>query len=297
MSKILIAGASGLVGKSLTAHLEKKGHKVFRLTRKSTSEKNEIEWNPAKGLVNTSHLEGFDAFINLAGDSIAEGKWTADKKKRILDSRIQSTELLTKTIALLQNKPTVLINASAVGFYGDTHSEWISEKSLKGKGFLSDVCLAWENAADKALNEGVRVVKLRLGVVLSAKGGALKQMMTPFKWGLGGVIGSGEQYMSWIMLDDVMSIIDEALSNQEYMGSINVVTDEPVTNREFTKTLGAVLHRPTIFPLPAFMARLVFGEMADALLLSSCRAKPEKLEELGFRYRFPTLKTALQAIC
>lgn len=294
MSKIAIAGASGLVGTALTAYLKQKGHQVYRLVRSTSSADNEIEWNPAKQLLAADQLEGFDAFINLAGDPIAQGRWTSDKKKRILDSRVQATILLVNTIRSLKNKPKVLINASAVGFYGDTHQEWVTETASKGTDFLSDVCQAWEDAADEASHENVRVVKLRLGMVLSGQGGALKQMLLPFKCGLGGVIGSGEQYMSWIALEDVVAVIEEAISNVHYTGPINVVTDEPVTNREFTRTLGAVLRRPTILPMPAWVARLVFGEVADALLLSSSRIKPEKLETLRFRYKYPNLKTALE---
>lgn len=293
--RIVIAGSSGLVGAALIPFLEGKGHDVYRLVRnKETKHPKEIVWDPSNKQLAADQIENFDAFINLAGDPIAEGRWKCEKKKRIFDSRIQSTELLAKTIANLSHKPKVFINASAVGFYGNNEDQWITEISPNGSGFLADVCKAWEEAAAPAVEAGIRVVKLRFGVVLSSSGGALKQMLLPFKLGLGGVIGNGKQYMSWIMIEDLVEIIEQALTNVYYTGPINVVTDNPVTNKTFTKTLGTVLHRPTLFPMPAFLARLVFGEVADALLLSSCRVKPQKLIDLGYKFRFPMLQEGLK---
>lgn len=291
--KILIAGASGLVGSALTLFLIRRGHKVSKLVRKTPSQPYEIYWDPAQQKINPSDIEGFDAIVNLAGDPIAEGRWTAAKKQRILESRIQSTKLLVDTIGKLTQKPKVLVNASAIGFYGNSGDAIVTETSKPGTDFLADVCQQWEKTADSVEAFGVRLVKLRTGVVLSNEGGALKKMALPFKLCLGGVIGSGKQYMSWIMIEDMLAIIEEAISNQKYSGAINVVSDDPVTNKEFTKALGSVLNRPTILPLPAFAARLAFGEVADALLLSSCRVKPQKLQGYGYKFLFPKLHEAL----
>lgn len=292
--KVLIAGSSGLVGSALVKSLQAEGHTVVRLVRQLKGEQGEILWNPSAGTISVTELEGFDAIVNLAGDPIAEGRWNKEKKKRILESRVQTTSLLAKTVAKLNKKPQVFINASAIGFYGDHEDVWVDEKSPEGKGFLADVCQQWENSADEVLKASIRLVKFRIGVVLSTQGGALKQMLLPFRLGLGGVVGSGNQYMSWIHIDDLVRIIEQAISNQSYEGVLNAVAPHPVTNREFTKTLGGVLHRPTIFPLPAFAARLVFGEMADALLLSSCRVRPSRLGALHYTYKYSTLESALE---
>lgn len=293
MMKILIAGASGLVGSALASLLRHRMHQVFTLVRRAPEDLNEIYWDPSKQTLSSDSIEGFDAIVNLSGESISNGRWTKKKKQRILDSRIQSTSLLVKTIAQLAKKPKVLINASAIGIYGDSGDAWVNEKSSPGTGFLADVCQQWEKAADPVESMGVRLVKLRTGVVLTDSGGALKKMLLPFKLCLGGVIGSGKQYMSWIMLQDLISIIAEAIIDDHYSGVINAVTDNPVTNREFTKALGVALHRPTVFPMPAFVAKLAFGEVADALLLSSCRVKPQKLMDCGYQFLFPRLQETL----
>lgn len=295
--KILIAGSSGLVGSALVKSLQSKGHAIARLVRRIDGHPGEILWNPAAGTINDSELEGFDVIVNLAGDPIAEGRWNKEKKKRIVESRVQATTLLAQTVAKLKHKPEVFINASAVGFYGDHGDLWVDEKSPVGKGFLADVCEQWERSADGVSKAGVRLVKLRIGVVLSTHGGALKQMLLPFRLGLGGVVGSGNQYMSWIHIDDLVHIIEQAVENKSYQGVLNAVAPHPVTNREYTKILGKVLHRPTIFPLPAFAARLVFGEMADALLLSSCRVRPSRLEDLHYSFKYAQLEAALDDLC
>jgi hypothetical protein len=291
--KILIAGSSGLVGTALTLFLIRRGHKVSKLVRRHPTQPYEIFWDPEHQKLNPTEIEGFDAIVNLAGESIAEGRWTAAKKLRILESRLQPTKLLVDTIAKLKQKPLVLVNASAVGYYGETGSETVTESSRPGSDFLADVCVQWERAADPVVNSGVRLVKLRTGMVLAAEGGALKKMLLPFKLGLGGVIGSGKQYISWIMINDLLAIIEEAIVKANYSGAVNVVSGAPVTNREFTKTLGDVLRRPTILPMPAFMAKVVFGEVAEPLLLGSCRVAPEKLQGYGYKFLFPKLHDAL----
>ncbi len=291
--RILIAGSTGLVGSNLVPFLTTGGHEVHRLVRKKSGGSREILWDPAKEQINPSELEGFDAIINLAGDGIANGRWSDKKKREILESRTQTTRLLAQTLSKLTRKPKVWINASAVGIYGDSGDVQITEESPLGKGFLADVCQAWEASTLAAEDCGIRVVKIRIGVVLSAKGGALKEMLLPFKLGIGGVIGSGGQYMSWIAIDDLLGVINEAMMNESYRGPVNAVSPNSVTNTEFTKTLGAILHRPTVLPMPAFAARGVFGEVADALLLSSCRVEPAVLNRGGYKFLYPHLELAL----
>ena len=293
--KILISGASGLVGSALIARLTKDGHQVVRLVRAQPPPGVPVVvWIPGKGVLDVAALEGFDAIVHLAGESIATGRWTMEKKARIRDSRVRRTELLAGTIARLSRPPAVLLCASAIGFYGDRGDEILTEESASGKDFLSEVCRAWEAASEPAARKGVRVVRHRFGVILSPAGGALAKMLLPFKLGLGGRVGDGRQFMSWISLDDVVDELMHTLGAKDLRGAVNTVSPRPATNAEFTSTLGRVLRRPVIFPMPAFAARLAFGEMADALLLSSQRVEPKRLLASGYRFRYPDLEAALR---
>jgi uncharacterized protein (TIGR01777 family) len=291
--QILITGGTGLIGRELTAELTRQGHEVFRLTRGQPKEPNDISWNPATGEIPRARLEGLDAVVHLAGENIAGARWTAAAKDRLRSSRIQGTKLLCDALCALQQPPKTLICASAIGYYGDRGTEHLTEDVPAGRGFLAELCRDWEAAAEPARQKGIRVVHLRIGVVLTPKGGALAQMLTPFKLGLGGVVGSGKQYWSWVAIDDVIGAITHALNHAELAGPVNAVAPNAATNYDFTKTLGRVLHRPTIFPLPAFVARIVLGEMADELLLSSARVVPQRLQQTGYQFRCPTLDRAL----
>ena|SRR5947209_1819504 len=291
--KVLITGSTGLIGMALTKSLAAKGHTVLRLVRSKPKNEGEAQWNPQSGEIDLVRLEGIDAAVHLAGENIAEGRWDDEKKRRIRESRSKGTQLLAETLARLSSKPRVLVSASAIGFYGDRGNEILTEKSASGNDFLSEVCREWELATRPAAQAGIRVVNMRIGVVLSSKGGALTQMLTPFKLGVGGKIGSGKQYMSWVALDDVVGAIEFAVENEELSGPVNLVSPNSATNLEFTKTLGDVISRPTLLFVPAFAARLAFGEMADALLLSSQRVEPTRLKEAGFGFRYPDLKRAL----
>lgn len=293
--KVLISGPHGLIGSALRSFLTTGGHSVVGLTR-SKSNENEIAWDPEAGKLDASQLNGIDGVVHLAGESIASGRWSEKVKQRIRDSRIKGTTLLCKTLAHLDNRPKVLVCASAVGYYGNRGDERLDENSTPGNDFLAQVCKEWEAATEPARAAGIRVVNLRFGVVLSSAGGALAKMLTPFKMGVGGVVGDGKQYMSWIALDDAVSAIHHALMHEDLNGPVNATAPNPVTNREFTKTLGKVLHRPTIFPLPAFAARLALGEMADALLLSSANVIPTKLKSTGYEFRFAELEPALRHV-
>lgn len=291
---MLMTGASGLIGSALVPLLTAGGHAVTRLVRSTPRPgQAEIPWDPATHSIPTPALEGFDAVIHLAGESIAQ-RWTAEKKARIRDSRVQGTRLLCDAIAQLVKPPKVLLSASAIGYYGDRGEKSVREDSAPGTGFLAEVCQDWEAATAPAVQGGVRVVRLRLGVVLSPAGGALAQMLLPFRLGMGGVVGSGKQYISWVALDDVLGAVQHALSTETLDGPVNVVAPQPVTNYEFTQTLGKVLGRPTWVPLPAFAARLMFGEMADALLLASTRVMPARLQDAGYTFQYPELEGALR---
>lgn len=285
--RILIAGSSGLIGKELITFLRKQGHTVIRLVRREPETDDELELKP-------SVLEGFDAIINLAGANIFR-RWTKENKELIRKSRIDSTRLLVEAINQLKNPPRVLINSSgAIGIYENRGREVLTEESSMGSGFLAKVCFEWEASTD-SLRKEVRKVILRTGLVLTPKGGALKKMLFPFRMGLGGVLGSGEQYMSWIAMDDFLEVVLECLKNTSLSGPVNVVSPNPVTNREFTKALGKVLHRPTVFPISAFILRAIFGkEMAEGTLLESSRVKPKKLLEANFKFRYPELEGALR---
>ena len=295
--RILVTGASGLVGSALVPDLVSKGHEVIRLVRAEPKHGTaEIRWNPEKGVSDATRLEWLDAVVHLAGENISEGRWTEEKKARIRESRVKGTRVLAEALAQLAAPPKVLVSASAIGFYGNRGDEVLNEQSASGDDFLAEVCREWELATRPAASKGTRVVNLRFGVILSKRGGALAKMLTPFKLGVGGRVGGGEQYMSWITLDDVTGAINHALTNEALHGPVNVVAPRPVTNLEFTKTLGGVLSRPTLFPVPAFALRLAFGEMADALLLSSMRVEPLRLKETGFVFQYPELEGALSHI-
>jgi uncharacterized protein len=293
--KILISGSHGLVGKALISSLVEDGHEVVRLVRRGhTPGALEVEWHPNQGRIDAQHLEGFDAVFHLAGESIASGRWTDEKKRTIRESRTKGTRLLSETIAQLSRPPSVLISASAIGYYGNRGDEELTEKSGPGGDFLASVCIEWEAATRPAAEKGIRTVLARFGIILDREGGALAKMLTPFRMGIGGRVGDGRQWMSWIALDDVINALKFLLLDSAVHGPVNIVAPNPVTNAEFTKTLGRVLSRPTFFPVPAFGARLAFGEMADALLLSSAKVDPAVLEERGFAPYWPRLEPALQ---
>jgi len=294
--KILVTGSHGLVGTALIETLNGDQHDVRRLVRHSSSAQTDITWNPETGSIDTKKLEAFDAVFHLAGESIASGRWTDEKKRRIRESRVKGTRLLANALAHLSQRPTTLISASAIGYYGNRGDEELTESSAAGTDFLSDVCVEWEGATTPASDAGIRVVLARFGIILDDKGGALAKMLPPFRMGVGGRIGDGRQWMSWIALDDVIGALQFVLGNQTMSGPVNFVSPNPVTNGEFTKTLGRTLSRPTIFPVPAFGARLAFGEMADALLLTSQKVRPTRLQTQSFSFRFPDLQTALHHI-
>lgn len=303
--RVLISGASGLVGSALVERLSVDRCQLSVLTRgqrpnatdnrQSTTDKC-IRWDPAADELDTAAVDGFDAVVHLAGENIAQGRWTAEKKARIRDSRVQGTGLLCRALAGTARRPKVLVSASAVGYYGDRGDEELDESSAPGTGFLAEVCRQWEAATEPAAAAGIRVVCVRLGVVLARRGGVLARMLPLFRYGLGGRSGSGRQYMSWIALGDAVEAICHVLATAALSGPVNLVSPNPVTNREFTKALGRALHRPTLFPVPAFVLRLVLGEMADALLLASARVQPQRLLESGFAFHDPRLTEAIERL-
>jgi uncharacterized protein (TIGR01777 family) len=294
--KFLVTGASGLIGHALVSFFKKDHHDVHTLVRaRADLLPNEIAWDPEQGVINSELLENFDAVVHLAGENIA-GFWTAAKKRRILDSRVHGTKLLCRTLSQLKNPPKVLISASAIGIYGHQGSKILNESSPTGTDFLANVCKQWEAATLEAKNKGIRVVNLRTGIVLSKEGGALKKMLTPFKLGLGGKIGDGQQYMSWIAIDDLIAAIVYAIEHNEISGPMNAVSLNPVTNQEFTKTLGHVLNRPTFMSIPKTIIQWLMGEMGEELLLNSQRVKPDVLLANGFRFQYSTLDEALKSI-
>jgi uncharacterized protein (TIGR01777 family) len=296
MPRVLISGASGLVGSALVPYLENRGWTVLKLVRPGSPPggDNQILWDPMNHSLETQKLENLDAVIHLAGESIADGRWTAAKKERIRKSRVEVTRFLAEALGRLKNPPKTFISASAIGFYGDRGPASQSETSPAGSSFLARVCQEWEAAAEPLSKKGVRVVFIRTGIVLSAKGGALGKMLLPFKMGVGGKIGSGDQYMSWIDIDDEVGVIEHALKTESLVGPVNAVAPAPVPNGDFTKALGRALNRPTLFPMPAFAAKLAFGEMADELLLSSLRVEPAQLRQSGYAFRYPQLDESLR---
>jgi uncharacterized protein len=289
---VLISGATGLIGSALVPELEAKGHTVTRLSR-SRAGAGTIRWDPSAGTID-GDLGGTEAVVHLAGESIAQGRWNPDKKRRILDSRVKGTRLLAEGIAALPEPPKVMVSTSAVGYYGDRGDEVLTEESASGADFLARVCREWEAAAEPARRAGIRVVHPRLGIVLSPEGGALGTTLPIFKLGGGGKIGSGRQWWSWVALDDVVGSIVHALTDEGVEGPVNVGSPNPMTNAEYTKVLGRVLGRPTVLPLPAPVARVMLGEMADALLLASQRMEPAKLKATGYDFRHPQLEGALR---
>jgi uncharacterized protein (TIGR01777 family) len=294
--KVAITGASGLIGSALSPFLSAGGHEVVRLVRRAPKAADEITWDPEGSGIDGEALEGVDAVVHLAGENLAAGRWNRRRKARIRDSRIGPTRLLAGTLARMKRTPKALISASAVGYYGDRGDAWLTEETAPADDFLGRLVREWEEAAAPAAQAGIRVVHPRLGMVLSPAGGALRKMLLPFRMGLGGVLGDGRQYMSWIAIDDLVGVIHHALVRDDVRGPVNVVAPSPVTNTEFTKALGRVLRRPTVAPAPAFALRLVFGEMADATILASIRVKPEKLVATGYRFRFPELEPALRHV-
>ncbi len=291
--KIAVSGATGLVGTALTPELESAGHTVIPMVR-SGGGSGAIAWSPKTGEIDAKALEGVDAVIHLAGENIAGGRWTEERKAAIRNSRVNGTSLIARTLAGLANPPKVLISASAIGYFGDRGDQVLTEESPPGDGFLADVCREWEASTAPAEEKGIRVAHLRFGIILSRKGGALAKMLLPFQLGAGGNLGNGRQYMSWITLADITGALRFVLDTDAVSGPVNTVAPAAVTNAEFTKTLGRVLGRPTIVPLPAFAARLLLGEMADALLLASTRVRPGVLEAAGYAFLHPGLEEGLR---
>jgi uncharacterized protein (TIGR01777 family) len=292
---ILITGASGLIGTALTGTLTSHGHTVYPLVRNEQC-KTPFYWLPSKNKIHLDNSIKIDAVIHLAGENIADKRWTEKRKAEILNSRVNTTKLLTNALAQLNNKPKVLISGSAIGFYGDTGDRTVDENSSLGTGFLSEVANKWENATQSAEKAGIRTVHIRTGIVLSTHGGILKQMKLPFTLGLGGVVGNGKQYLSCVSINEVTNMIEFLLDNESITGPVNLVSRKPVTNDEFTRALGQALHRPAIIPLPAFLARVLFGEMADALLLSSTKVLPGRLQTAGYQFKDENLETTLKSL-
>ncbi|MGZ8430747.1 MAG: TIGR01777 family oxidoreductase [Candidatus Deferrimicrobiaceae bacterium] len=293
---VLVTGSTGLVGSALVRELSGRGHDVSRLVRPSTEGggTGEARWDPESGIVFLGKGRRMDAVVHLAGENITGLAWTPERKATIRESRVKGTRLLCEALLRLERPPGTLVCASAAGYYGDRGDEVLREESPPGKGFLAGVCREWEEATGEAARRGMRVVNLRIGMVLSAEGGALAKMLPAFRAGAGGRIGSGKQYMSWIALSDLIGVILYVLATDSLAGPVNAVAPGSVTNREFTKALGRVLGRPTVAFLPAFAARLLFGEMADELLLASARVEPAKLVASGYRFRLPELEGALR---
>jgi uncharacterized protein (TIGR01777 family) len=293
-AKILVSGSSGLIGAALIPALKSSGYEITCLVRGTASSRDQIQWDPAQPLVPES-VSGFDAVVHLAGESIV-GRWTEGKKRRIRESRVKGTLRLAEALAQAPQRPRVLISASAIGYYGDRGEETLREDSASGSGFLPEVCREWEDATELATKAGIRTVQMRFGLVLSRFGGALQKMLPPFRLGVGGNMGSGRQWWSWVDIDDLVGAVQHVIKTETLRGPVNVVGPSPVTNAEFTKTLASVLSRPAILPMPAFAARLVFGQMGDELLLASQRVEPAKLLASGYVFQKPDLRLALSAI-
>lgn len=299
--KILVSGTTGLVGSTLVPMLLTDGHEVTRLARKKSNSKDpkelpELEWDAKSQEIDLAELEKFDAVVHLAGENVGENKWTPEIKKRIMESRVIPTTFLSESLAKLKTPPSVFVCASALGYYGETGDQPVTESSANGDDFLAEVCKHWEAACQPAIDANIRTVNTRIGVVLSTEGGALKKMLTPFKMGMGGVVGPGTQYMSWVSILDVAKGLKTVIENEKFNGPVNLVSPNPVTNREFTKTLGKVVSRPTFIPLPSFAVKMLMGEMGEGLLLTSTRVVPQVLIDSSFEFEHPELEIALRAI-
>ncbi len=294
ISRILVSGVSGPIGAALLPPLKTRGYEITRLVRGAASGENQISWDPGQPIAPES-VSGFDAVIHMAGESIV-GRWTDEKKRKIRNSRIAGTSALAEALAQAKDKPHVFACSSAIGYYGDRGSEVLNEESAPGVGFLPDVCQEWEASTRAAAEAGIRTVQMRTGIVLSPKGGALGKMLLPFKLGVGGKIGDGRQWMSWIDVQDMVGAIHHILKSDLLQGPVNMVAPRPVTNTEFTKTLASVLSRPAIFPVPAFVVKTAFGEMGETVLLGSQRVEPTQLVMSGYPFRFSTLRASLENI-
>jgi uncharacterized protein (TIGR01777 family) len=290
--KIVVSGASGLIGSALVPALEGQGHEVVRLVRHEPRGAGEVAWDPAAGTIDAGRLQGVDAAVNLSGANL-DRRWTANNKREIVESRVSTTDLLARTLADLEPRPSVLVCAGPTGIYGDRGDEILTEESELGSGFLADLGVDWEAAAEPARAAGIRVVNFRQGIVLSRDGGALRRMLLPFKLGVGGRVGSGKQWWSWVSLDDVLGAYRFALEG-DLAGAVNLTSPNPATSAQFTKALGRALRRPTVFPLPAFAVKAVFGEKGEAVLLDGQRVLPARLLDAGFSFARPDLEPALR---
>ena len=299
----MVTGATGFVGKELVKKLNEKGHEIVVLTRNPETARFHLPihcdihfWNPERYGIAPSTLKGVDAVINLAGEGIADGRWSPERKRKLIQSRVLSVRRLIDAMTYMNHKPKVFVSASAIGFYGDRGEELLDETSSKGKGFLSEVCQSWENETIKAKDLGIRTVACRIGMVLGHDGGALDKMLPPFKLGVGGKLGSGSQWMSWIHINDLIGMMIHAIENPSIDGIYNAVSPKSVRNSEFTKILGQVLKRPTLFPVPKFILKIVLGELSE-LLLGSQRMSAKKISEAGFEFKYPQIKEALREVC
>lgn len=291
---VLVTGSTGLVGSAMVEHFAGAGHELTRLVRvPQGGREREVLWYPSEGHIEAEGLEGIDAVIHLAGENVASARWTKGKKRRIRDSRIRGTQLLANTFAKMQHPPSLLVSASAIGYYGDRGDEILEEDSGPGEGFLAGICKEWEAEALRARTPKTRVVTLRLGMVLSGIGGPLSVMLPAFRFGLGGRVGTGKQYMSWVALEDLVSIVQFCVDNQTLQGAVNALSPNPVTNQEFTRALGKILRKPTPIPIPRVGVNLLFGQMGRDLLLASARAHPKKLLDAGFQFQYPRIEDAL----
>jgi uncharacterized protein (TIGR01777 family) len=294
--KILVSGAGGFIGSAITAALARRGDDVHRLIRLDrVAHRGEVVWNPSEGFIQHQRLDRLEAVIHLAGEPIL-GRWTTRKKQQIRDSRLVSTQFLAQTLANLNPRPKVFLCASATGYYGNREEEILTEQSSPGQGFLAEVCRDWEAACEPVRRAQIRTIHLRLGMVLGKDGGAIKQMLPIFRLGMGGPLGSGQQWVSWISIDDAIGAILFCLGNDSVCGAVNLTSPEPVRNRDFARILGRSIHRPAVLPVPRLALRMKFGELADEVLLASARVLPEKLTAAGFLFRHRTLETALAAL-
>ena len=292
--KVLITGASGLVGTELQKSFAEQGYEMLLASRSEPKDDQHIQWSVEEGFTEPEKLEGLDVVVHLVGENVSGLRWTDDKKKAIRDSRVLGTRNVVDAISKLNDRPKTFVAASAIGFYGERGEEEVTESSAAGDNFLAGVCKEWEAESRRAEDAGIRTVLLRTGIVLSKDGGALSTMLLPFKMGVGGVVGSGKQWMSWISMEDEIAVINYVIENENIRGAVNAVSPNPVTNHDFTKTLGDVLYRPTFIPLPEFAVSMIFGEMGDALLLSSTKVMPKRLEDAGFEFKYPDLKQAIE---